>query len=337
MTHEGKVRDEMSKRRADRKKAAAAECTPESFRTYTVIGTHENVSISYENASAGSRFAAALIDMFIRAGFWSLALGIAAAVFYSRGLDFEGEIYELFESIAMMIMVIYLSIFLVRALYYTLFELFWRGTTPGKRAVGIRVVSVTGEAPSFSQILVRNVMRFFHLLPGGDLADSIVILYTAHAQRAGDLVAGTMVIRDRRSAGLDELVAGARRDVDNAANAEETDGGADPILQAAEIDYTSGAMRNVLAPGAYLTWNEVDMLGGYLFTRAKLEDPQQYDERMLAMIAKKNGELPELPTTGEKLRFMDFVFGYNRNIYLRQEGGEADNDGNGTGIHPEEQ
>ena len=176
---------------------------PEHF---TDISTHENVSLYYETAGIATRYAAFFIDMLIRIAGWLL---IAAVVYFAYIRDFifgEKELdfsWDFFDKIGMVVLIVYISIFFVRLLYYILFETFMRGRTPGKRAMGITVISVSGEAPTASQIAVRNVMRFFHLIPGGELADGIVAICSKKAQRAGDMVAGTMVIKVRKMAGFE--------------------------------------------------------------------------------------------------------------------------------------
>lgn len=175
---------------------------PEHF---TNISTHENVSLFYENAGIASRYSAYFIDVLVRAVFW-VALGFIFYFAYLRDYivgNKEIEATEDFYSrVVMIAMIIYFSVFFVRLLYFILFEGIMRGRTPGKSAMGITVVSVSGEAPSVSQIVVRNLMRFLHMIPGGELADGIVAVCSKKAQRLGDMAAGTMVIKVRKLKGV---------------------------------------------------------------------------------------------------------------------------------------
>src|SRR5690348_11254553 len=85
--------------------------------------------------------------------------------------------------------------------YFALFEALTGGRTPGKRALGIRVVMDSGHAITPVAAVVRNLVRlmdcflpFFPILPGF----LMVLLHRRH-QRPGDLAAGTIVVRDRPS------------------------------------------------------------------------------------------------------------------------------------------
>ena len=175
---------------------------PEHF---TNISTHENVSLFYENAGIATRYSAYFIDVLVRAVFW-IALGVIFYYAYLRDYIVGNKEIEatddFFNRIVMIAMIIYFSIFFVRLLYFILFEGIMRGRTPGKSAMGITVVSVSGEAPTVSQIVVRNLMRFLHMIPGGELADGIVAVCSKKAQRLGDMAAGTMVIKVRKLKGV---------------------------------------------------------------------------------------------------------------------------------------
>ena len=50
-------------------------------------------------------------------------------------------------------------------LYHRVLELAMRGSTPGKRLAGVRVVTRDGGAPSAGALLVRNVFRLIDSLP----------------------------------------------------------------------------------------------------------------------------------------------------------------------------
>ena len=79
--------------------------------------------------------------------------------------------------------------------YFTLCELLLSGT-PGKKAWGLTVVSVTGEKMSAQQVLIRNVVRLFDFFPSLFFyAMTLMIVFiTRRQQRSGDLAARTMVV-----------------------------------------------------------------------------------------------------------------------------------------------
>ncbi|WP_255152571.1 RDD family protein [Halorarius halobius] len=79
-------------------------------------------------------------------------------------------------------------------LYGGVFEAFWNGQTPGKRALGIKVVDYRGETPGFGSALARNVpavVVFSWLTAAVGLA---AIAIDDRNQRLFDQVAGTYVV-----------------------------------------------------------------------------------------------------------------------------------------------
>jgi uncharacterized RDD family membrane protein YckC len=91
--------------------------------------------------------------------------------------------------------VITVAYFAFNMLYGATCEWFWRGQTVGKRLLGLRVVEASGLRLNPSQIVVRNVMRLFDMLPAFYLTGGIACVWNRKRQRLGDLVAGTAVIR----------------------------------------------------------------------------------------------------------------------------------------------
>jgi uncharacterized RDD family membrane protein YckC len=79
-------------------------------------------------------------------------------------------------------------------------ELWQRGQSPGKRRVGIRVVSLDGHALTSSQLMLRNILRIVDFLPLGYLLGVASLFVSEKGQRLGDVVAGTLVVRDGRRA-----------------------------------------------------------------------------------------------------------------------------------------
>lgn len=90
--------------------------------------------------------------------------------------------------------VLTVAYFAFNMLYGGACEWFWRGQTIGKRLLGLRVVEASGLKLNPSQIVIRNVMRLFDMLPAFYLAGGIACALSAKRQRLGDLVAGTAVI-----------------------------------------------------------------------------------------------------------------------------------------------
>jgi uncharacterized RDD family membrane protein YckC len=186
------------------------------------IITPEGVPVTVELADYGERLVALAIDLVI----WLLlALAIFIPVVFSIGMS-GGSLIAI--SIALFIG------FLVRNLYFVYFELAWRGSTPGKRLVGLRVIDRAGGPLLPSAVVARNLTREIEMfLPLGvlltwgtaadgsvaweNLAIAVWLLFFAALPfvnrdrlRGGDLIAGTMVIavpRRRLSSDLVERTA----------------------------------------------------------------------------------------------------------------------------------
>ena len=123
------------------------------------IDTPELVDIEMPLAGIGSRFIALLVDMLIWfAGF--IVLAILLAIFLKPGsLAFTG-IPEKWA-----VAVVILFIFLLFWGYFTLFEAFWNGRTPGKRLARIRVIQRSGRAISLFESMARNLVRYVDMQP----------------------------------------------------------------------------------------------------------------------------------------------------------------------------
>jgi len=86
------------------------------------------------------------------------------------------------------------AMFLLPILYFTFFEAYMNGQTPGKMLVKIKVVKVTGEPIGFGESLIRNILRIIDELPFFYLLGFILIMTNDKKQRLGDMAAGTIVV-----------------------------------------------------------------------------------------------------------------------------------------------
>jgi uncharacterized RDD family membrane protein YckC len=82
--------------------------------------------------------------------------------------------------------------------YDVLFETLAGGRTPGKRVSGLRVVRCSGRPVDLTASAIRNALRLLDGLPLSYLPTIVSILLTRRNQRPGDVLADTVVIRDRR-------------------------------------------------------------------------------------------------------------------------------------------
>ena len=78
------------------------------------------------------------------------------------------------------------------------FEVLASGRTPGKRWRGLRVVRDGGQPIGFLASATRNLLRLVDWLPSAYLVGIVAIMVSEKNQRLGDIVAGSIVIRDRR-------------------------------------------------------------------------------------------------------------------------------------------
>ena len=85
-------------------------------------------------------------------------------------------------------------LFLLLWFYNVLFEVFGHGATPGKKALGLRVMNANGTPVGWQGSLIRNLIRFVDALPGCYAFGCIAVLLSRQFQRFGDLAAGTIVV-----------------------------------------------------------------------------------------------------------------------------------------------
>ena len=160
--------------------------SPADYRQHLEVETPEHVVLDLEIAGIGSRTLAAVLDMLILAGS-TLAVVAVLAIFGGYGLTvgrLGGAILLLFG-------------FAVWTGYFIVFEGVRGGQTPGKRIAGIRVVMDTGHAVTFGAAAVRNLLRTADFLPPPYLLGALLVAFHPRGKRLGDLVAGTVVARDR--------------------------------------------------------------------------------------------------------------------------------------------
>lgn len=154
------------------------------------IETPELVAIQMPLAGIGSRFIALLVDYLI----WIPGILIVGKIF-SWFLPSLSAFNKLSEQWAVAVYVFLL--FLFNWGYFTLFEAFWNGRTPGKRVARIRVIQRSGRAIGLFESMARNFIRYIDQIPFFYAVGAIAIFVTRDHQRLGDLAAGTLVVRDR--------------------------------------------------------------------------------------------------------------------------------------------
>ena len=96
-----------------------------------------------------------------------------------------------------LIAAIVLVVFLLRWGYYTVFEAFWNGQTPGKKLCKLRVIRDSGRQITFFESLTRNLIRVVDSLPGFYAIGIVTMLCNRRSKRLGDFAAGTLVVHER--------------------------------------------------------------------------------------------------------------------------------------------
>jgi uncharacterized RDD family membrane protein YckC len=154
------------------------------------IDTPELVAIEMPLAGIGSRFIALLVDYLIW-GAGLVVLAILALLTLPAMHAFNVKSAQWAEAIVIFI------IFLFNWGYFTLFEAFWNGRTPGKRVARIRVIQRSGRSIGLLESMARNLVRYVDQIPFFYAVGVITMFVTSQHQRLGDLAAGTLVVRDR--------------------------------------------------------------------------------------------------------------------------------------------
>ena len=156
------------------------------------IETPELVTIEMPLAGVGSRFIALLIDMLL--WFAGLFLLLFLGLIFIPAIHVASQISAKWASA-----LIIFTVFLLNWGYFTLFEAFWNGQTPGKKIAKIRVIQITGRPIGIFESMARNFIRYIDQIPSVYVVGVISMFVTKQHQRLGDLAAGTLVVRDRPS------------------------------------------------------------------------------------------------------------------------------------------
>jgi uncharacterized RDD family membrane protein YckC len=158
------------------------------------IETPENISFDYDIAGIGSRFLAAIIDTILIL----LALGLTSFILgnLSDLLPFTGDVLLAISVIVS---------FIILWTYYLVFEVVWNGQSPGKRLIGLRVVREGGRPITFLSSAIRNLIRFVDFLPFFYGIGVVAMFIDLRARRLGDLVGGTLVVKERSDVTLASL------------------------------------------------------------------------------------------------------------------------------------
>lgn len=244
-------------------------------REITVI-TPENIPLTLELAGLGSRFGALLIDLLIQ-GFVILVLTLV--VFFAAAaasLSLDGALSGWVIALGI------LGLFAVLFGYFILFETIWNGQTPGKKTFGLRVVRDGGYPVNLFSAAARNLVRIADFLPVAYGVGGLAVFFHPQYKRLGDLVAGTLVVKERPAVAFASL---------------ET-----PKTVAPAPELPPGARH----PADVLSEDERDLLRRFAVRRWQMnpDDAERFAYRLLAPLV---GRLNLSFTPGVAPRYADLV------------------------------
>jgi uncharacterized RDD family membrane protein YckC len=150
--------------------------------------TPEAVALEFRTANIGSRILAFFVDwLVVGAGVALLLLAIALVGTVAGS--------SLPEWLGLALVLVLLPCWTLG--YFIAFETLWRGRTLGKAALGLRVVTSEGAPVRFRHAAVRALVGLVDFYLGLGFFAVVFILFSRNNQRLGDLVAGTLVLRER--------------------------------------------------------------------------------------------------------------------------------------------
>ena len=185
--------------------SASTELEPLPVGTLEIVGP-EGVPLRFEAATVAERAVAYGLDLML--------VALTCVVLYIGGIVVTAVV-GMGEPLALVIALAWL----VWKFYYIGFEIWWQGATPGKRLLGLKVISADGAGLTLEGIVARNLMRDLEVflplmalfapqqlygdapwwlaLPTGGwiVAMTALPFLTRERTRAGDLVGGTRVVR----------------------------------------------------------------------------------------------------------------------------------------------
>jgi len=160
-----------------------------------VIETPERVPLHFALASIGNRFIACAIDHTIQ--IIVLIFMVIVFLIISEASNFGSRLANAPKWVIALLVVIQ---FLIINGYFAIFEWLWSGQTPGKRWLKLRVIREDGRPISFFEAMIRNLIRVIDFIVPPFYSIGLVSVFaTERDQRVGDLVAGTVVVRERES------------------------------------------------------------------------------------------------------------------------------------------
>lgn len=154
------------------------------------IQTTQHTELEYTLAGVGDRLIAYLIDLLL---YIAYGVGLGVVMYKTSLLNFWSGAWVL--------------VLILPILFYQLLcEIFMNGQSIGKRIRSIRVISLDGKQPTVGQYLIRWIFRIVDDMIGSGLVAIVCIALSEKAQRLGDMLAGTTVVRTKSSTVFDDTL-----------------------------------------------------------------------------------------------------------------------------------
>jgi uncharacterized RDD family membrane protein YckC len=154
------------------------------------IDTPEQVALEMPLAGLGSRFLGVFYDTLIQVIIY-LVVVFGMAFIIPNSLEWDTASKWVIAGVILFFFCLYWG-------YYAIFEIWWKGQTPGKRQAGIRVIKDTGRPITPFEAVARNLVRAVDQIPGFYAVGVLCAFFDKKNRRLGDFVAGTVVVHDRR-------------------------------------------------------------------------------------------------------------------------------------------
>lgn len=162
------------------------------------IATPDHVDLELHLAGLGSRFAAYIIDLLCLFALFMVLAMVAALFLDTSALGTWVATDTETRAVSWVLAIISALFFLLQWGYFVCCERLMGGQTPGKKCLGIRVLGDNGLPLTLRQAALRNLVRAADMLPPPSyLLAGIVMHLDVHGRRLGDMVAGTLVVRER--------------------------------------------------------------------------------------------------------------------------------------------
>jgi len=143
-------------------------------------------------AGPGARSIAFILDWLFRASL-AFAYLLVAALLIIGNLEFnvpEGREVLWYLAGAAPATAIYF-------LYHPILESLMSGRTPGKRMIGVRILTLDGQAPPLGALITRNAFRIIDSMPGFYVVGLLFVMFGRRHLRLGDIAAGTVLAVER--------------------------------------------------------------------------------------------------------------------------------------------